>query len=130
MREIKFKAWDKNLKEIIPVHNIDFQNKMVNVNSVCRLFDEVELMQFTGFHDKNNREIYDGDIVTNKTKDFSGNGFRGKNLIMSVKWDQKECFYRLSVCNKGYFGFKKLTTSTSKDIEVVGNIYVNSDLLQ
>lgn len=63
MREIKFRAWEKNLKEIIQVYNIDFENRLINKDGVWRMFNEIELMQYTGLKDKNGREIYEGDIV-------------------------------------------------------------------
>jgi uncharacterized phage protein (TIGR01671 family) len=63
MRNIKFRAWEKNLKEIIPVNNIDFASRMINTGSAWRLFDEIELMQYTGLNDKNGNKIYEGDIV-------------------------------------------------------------------
>jgi uncharacterized phage protein (TIGR01671 family) len=63
MREIKFRAWEKNLKEIIPIDSINFEHKMVNMNSAWRFFNEIELMQYTGLKDKNGKEIYEGDII-------------------------------------------------------------------
>lgn len=46
MREIKFRAWEKNTKQVIPVLNIDFEKKMINTESAWRFFTEVELMQW------------------------------------------------------------------------------------
>jgi len=55
MREIKFRAWDKNRKEMCP----DCINSMGNPNwRAGKIF-----MQFTGLHDKNGKEIYEGDVV-------------------------------------------------------------------
>lgn len=44
MRETKFIAFEKNMKEIIPVYDIDFERKMINTRSLWRFFDEIELM--------------------------------------------------------------------------------------
>ena len=71
MREIKFRAWEKNLKQIIPVHNIDFEARMINTGGPWRHFGEIELMQYTGLHDKNGREIYEGDILYDSGEYYS-----------------------------------------------------------
>jgi uncharacterized phage protein (TIGR01671 family) len=63
MKQVKFRAWEKNLEEIIPVHNIDFDRRMINTDSAWRMFDEIELMQWTELYDKNGKEIYEYDLV-------------------------------------------------------------------
>ena len=66
MKEIKFRAWDKNTKIMIPWDHLvksriyfrTFRCALVSENS-----DNIELMQYTGLKDKNGIEIYEGDIL-------------------------------------------------------------------
>jgi uncharacterized phage protein (TIGR01671 family) len=68
MREIKFRAWDKENKAFMPsegyaicdgdVMGLRYGNEMEDV-----LTDQIELMQYTGLKDNNGREVYEGDVL-------------------------------------------------------------------
>lgn len=117
MREIKFRAWEKNLKEIIPVENIDFQDRMINKNSAWRTFEEIELMQYTGLKDKNVKEIYEGDIL---------NIFLGEKLTETskVSYSEKDASFFIGYVYVGGYVRNNFT------FEVIGNIYENPNLLK
>ena len=66
MREIKFRAWDKVSKQMIGCYmwglNMDFTNGQIYSGNM-NVTDKLELMQYTGLHDKDGKEIWEGDIV-------------------------------------------------------------------
>lgn len=123
----KFRAWEKSLKEMIPVYNIDYRNRLINKDG-WRRFDEIVLMQFTGILDKNGVEIFEGDIV--KTTRFFGRadeigGFYeyDKELIGIVK--QLEGAWVINTARDAVFLWTEI-----EENEVLGNIYETPDLME
>lgn len=133
MREIKFRAWDKNDKRIfIDPQMIDFYNKKIGYTqyqteympdtsySIPVGFEEFEyseLMEWTGLYDKNGEDIYEGDILFESFGEkyykvvFENGSFRAE-----FEGDFEEySFDLIDVVAQGY--------------EVVGNIYENPELL-
>jgi hypothetical protein len=120
IRDIKFRAFIKSLKWIVPVVMIDFAYNTVEVDlsydggTSEYDFDEVELMEFMGLH--NGKEIYEGDIVSGINR-ISGDEVPQKvtflnGCFMFGNWNAHEYF------NKHQF------------ITVIGNIYDNPELLE
>lgn len=137
--EIKFKAWEKSLKEIIPVYDIDFANKIINTNSAWRTFDEVVLMQFTGLFDDNGEEIYDGYIVEiqdefeTKTSYVSSVIMTGEGSLVGSHPAHKSIFTALGeselrhlshFCGYGHGGKRGVSC------KIIGNIYENPELVK
>ena len=113
MREFKFRAWDKKTNKIYQITDIDFNNYLAN--GVCdgewEEFSTCNLLQYTGLKDKNDVEIYEGDIV-------KGNYLRG---IGVVEWNKYFCKFDIS---------HRMNISPSDVFEVIGNIYENKELLK
>ena len=121
MRDIKFRVWDNERNAMFNSKSvdIDFFEGKIEITSDTIRYDEVytdeikdfELMQYVGCKDKNNKEIYEGDIV--KIKEHIGQIIYSKGMFfIDVKGD----FY-LPIYNVSEF------------MEVIGNIYENTDLL-
>lgn len=120
MRTIRFRAWDGR------------RNKMMFFGLYSLLVDGIERnpeymehyktgmidftpMQYTGLKDKNDKDIFEGDIC--KAVDSSGK-------IWTAPIEYKE----------GYFCFESnystiLNSGYAKELEVIGDIYQHMDLL-
>jgi hypothetical protein len=119
MREIKFRAWDKLNKEMINVESINFQERRVYKDTVSyRKFEDIDLMQYTGLKDKNNKEIYEGDIL------FESFGERYYKVVF------KNGNFRTEF--EGYFDeYSFDLIDVVLDLcEINGNIYENSELME
>ena len=112
-REIKFRAW--NGEEMYVIKYLDCEK--------CNLKDEDIVMQFTGLKDKNGKEIYDKDILRYKDKDKNIDEI----ILVSGEYEGYEgCFIAIiKGVMKGY-----LHEYTYDDLEVIGNIYENEELLK
>lgn len=137
MREIKFRAWDKISGKVRIIDSIAFDKqgkiKVINVwgynlieqeetrihLSNKKELERIVLTQFTGLYDKNSKEIYEGDIVVFESV-FNKDKFVGRVMYYSgckpILWDGK---YSID-----------LAETNKEDLEVIGNIYENPELLE
>ena len=137
MRSIGYRAWDKKNKQMLTVtsivcqtiHNplitqfIEGRNKAGDY--YCLKFEDVELFEYTGLHDCNDKPIYEGDIVkmlddwidhyklySNHSIEFGSGTFRLENGVplydcLDAEKDFEQCSF-----------------------EIIGNKYSNPELLR
>jgi uncharacterized phage protein (TIGR01671 family) len=130
MREIKFRAWDEGNRVLHK--DVEFIRSGIEDNDWIifksdkqklendAVFDnpyfqkQIKLMQYTGLKDKNGVEIYEGDIV--------------KGTIFGIAFVKYE-HNSFVLWNKGSYS-RDYRNYVHENIEVIGNIYENYELLE
>jgi len=130
MREITFRAWDKKRQRILgPWSLIDISYKsdggIIDIKDWDDLVhaDDLIWMQFTGLKDKNGKEIYEGDIVYHEMA-AEDDMAKGYGIKAEVMWDSE---------NAGFMAMDDELGDnilSCYDVEVIGNIYENPELLE
>ena len=105
MREIKFRYWYKNTKEMA------YDIQMV----FPVLSDHPIIMQYTGLKDKNGKEIYEGDI--------DSDGMTFEYLVDMAGW------YRMKN-GEGVQWHEQAVKKGRLPFEIIGNIYENPELIE
>lgn len=105
MREIKFRAWDKEMKIL---GYFDFS---LHSSSLVATPDRFIVMQYTGRKDMHGKEIYDGDVLRGKQK-MLGDNRNGRD-------------YKLASWNERKNGWSVMS---AEHREIIGNIYENPEL--
>lgn len=109
MREIKFRAWDEGLKQMIY-----FTMKEANDTVDCIIYEDI--MQYTGLKDKDGKEIYEDDIIENIAS-FSYEKIKIKERVFWID---------------DLTGFDPFSTHDIDMgiVKVVGNVWENPGLLK
>lgn len=136
MRDIKFRGYSKELEKWIYGFSIsDFNNlgeKTIYILDIsdfnqdcinwrCQLIEvgNGSIGQYTGLHDKNGKEIYEGDILKFSDVDTA-----------IVEWNNEYSSFIVKPIQDYYFDSEILGHATEySEVEVIGNICENKELL-
>ena len=133
MREIRFRAWRNDegymvtsergvLTALQHAMGLAFPPRFSSIDNQPKA-GMFTLMQYTGLKDKNGVEIYEGDIITmdkngeksmHRVKYMDDNDYPAFDLVPFVDCDCNALSYAMAEC----------------EIEVIGNIYENPELLE
>ena len=123
MREIKFRVWDKERKqmmfpEAMKIFSI-FTQDWKHQDMILEQYDSIVWLQFTGLQDKNSKEIYEGDILINTS---------GRKC--SVVWFAPAGCWDANALNDAGNPRGSDPPSWTRETEVIGNIYENPELVE
>ena len=132
----KFRTWDRTTNQmrgcygfndmelevyVCSVADDEFNGRLKTVHALKRSFDEVVVMQSTGFEDKNGVEIFEGDVIS----ELSEQGEDWANHILAeVVW-HKAGFYGKEKDHEPEYPITEFAKG-----EVIGNIYESPELLE
>ena len=122
----RFRVWDKihkTMYEADDIVSIDIEKSQIYVKTPffeqvnCYSFRDIDLMQSTGYTDKDGEDIFRGDIVTSRNGLFKG--------VVSLRQDLGTYVINLI----GYNNFERLC-NVADSTHIIGNIYTNPELAE
>ena len=140
MRELKFRVYIEKTGEMLTdvgllpndhesINTISSEGFYFNPKFIEEHPDGFHLMQYTGIKDKNGKEIYEGDIITNTNYVRCG-------CPNCDEKRHKDSSGGLITFNNGVFGYESkkfgevFTMNNPKDWEILGDKYENPELLE
>ena len=145
-REIKFRAYDKEDERMTYFDDEDYLYHCPFILRLEQVFkkdsnyddyedfeykdvtDKIELMQYAGLHDKNGKEIYEGDIVLLDCYYYEEPAFDGEFKVIYDDINGMWLLVDLENKDRGV-AFGEIRSYYKAEIEVIGNIYDNPELL-
>ena len=144
MRPIKFRAWGGVEQKYFVYFDLmdeqgddyftDETQQPDGSHHILRKSNIEAIQQFTGLLDKNGKEIYEGDIVRLVYRHSEGGGWYSNEPVeqgkvyfdthWGVKFDCSDYTQRTAKY------WKEASERDVHDVEVIGNIYENGDLLK
>lgn len=143
----KYRVWDKVNKEwltgseALDVYWINNELKVqVGIEFADgRSQDEFEIVKYTGLKDRNNKEIYEGDIV----RHISAHNSKRIEIVGHVRYERQCCAYWIVYTEYNIHSkrvihkYKNLNADYGDDndnyinlsIDVIGNIFYNPELI-
>ena len=149
---LKYRAWDKHGQKMFANDELIIWNGNVYANDSKKLtcnnlkgwsIDDEYLMQSTGLVDKNDKEIFDGDILkfNDEWNEYCHEGYvdgsvEGVNYVEVVKGEACFEFGKTRYPESSLFiymedehlSFAELVKDKDFGFEIVGNVYENSEL--
>ena len=130
MRDIKFRVWDTENKEMLKVQELDFEDTFyggrlsIRTDQYNDYFDieDMILMQYTGLKDKKQKEIYEGDIIKIK-HEFDNTEYICEIIYVDGAFRTKKFIFG------SYYDCLYYWYANDCEIEIIGNVWEDSDLL-
>ena len=123
----KFRAWHNELGRMMSISDMWFNvdslgeiglNDAVMNDYITVSPDEIELMQSTGLKDKNNQEIFEGDIVD----------YKGREAVVKWHGSYASFIYRFVDGLQERVSEWEPLFLAYYHFEIIGNIYENPEL--
>ena len=130
---LKFRAWDTHEQKMFSNNELiiwggnvylDESKGLPCRNLKCRSIPDEYLMQSTGLFDKNGKEIYEGDAVQFEDC-YESSDFLYINTGI-IEW----CQGGFHITNRHSVTMEDLLFEELLDVEIIGNIYENQELLE
>lgn len=131
----RYRAWDKihkTMYEVDDIMSIDFGKSEISVKTLFfertnyYKFDDIVLMQSTGMRDKNDREIFEGDVVT----DGHTKGDIKNHPTLGFYMVDDNGVERWFSDNASIEDFGEDVETVARILEILGNIYTNPELAE